>query len=490
MQQLIDLKVSELMHGVAVLREYLAEDLKIEEIVFDSRKAHAKSIFVAVKGHQSNGHDYINQVLKSGGRVIVVEEWQHGIPDSVTQIQVKQSAKALAQIAGNFYGNPSNKINLIGVTGTNGKTTIVSLLKQLFDGLGYKTGMLSTIKNMVGDEEFHATHTTPNPVALNKLLFEMVNAGCSYAFMEVSSHAIDQERTAGLDFDVAIFTNISHDHLNYHGDMKNYIATKKRLFDDLKESAIAIVNSDDKRGTVMVQNTKAKVKTYALQTMADYKGKIIEQDLIGTMLNINGAEFHSRVVGRFNAENMLAVYACGDSFEIEEMEILTQMSKLKPAEGRFEYVYADKRGITALVDYAHTPDALKKVLETIIETKNKDSKVITVVGCGGDRDKAKRPKMASIGSSMSNQLILTSDNPRSEDPTTILKDMEAGLDESDLHKVLVIEDRKQAIKTACRLAQSGDIILVAGKGHEKYQEINGVKTPFDDKEILNEELKI
>ena len=482
--------LKDILYKAGLIQIVGEHNLAIEHISFNTSEIKKNSLFVAIKGQNFDGHQFIDQCIESGAIAIICEVLPEKIEKGVSYIKVKNSRSALAYISANFYDNPSSKLKLVGITGTNGKTTIVSLLKQLFDGLGYKTGMLSTIKNMVGDEEFHATHTTPNPVALNKLLFEMIKAGCSYAFMEVSSHAIDQERTAGLDFDVAIFTNISHDHLNYHGDMKNYIATKKRLFDDLKESAIAIVNSDDKRGTVMVQNTKAKVKTYALQTMADYKGKIIEQDLIGTMLNINGAEFHSRVVGRFNAENMLAVYACGDSFEIEEMEILTQMSKLKPAEGRFEYVYADKRGITALVDYAHTPDALKKVLETIIETKNKDSKVITVVGCGGDRDKAKRPKMASIGSSMSNQLILTSDNPRSEDPTTILKDMEAGLDESDLHKVLVIEDRKQAIKTACRLAQSGDIILVAGKGHEKYQEINGVKTPFDDKEILNEELKI
>jgi len=488
--QLMNLKVSELMQGTQVLKEYIAEDIIIEQVVFDSREAHASSLFIAIEGRVVNGHNYIKQALENGTKVIIVQEWQENIPSTITQIQVKQSAKALALIAGNFYGNPSRKINLTGITGTNGKSTVVSLLKQMFDDLGYKTGLLSTIRNMVADKVYQSTHTTPNPVALNKLLFEMVSAGCSYAFMEVSSHAIDQERTAGLDFDVAIFTNISHDHLNYHGDMKNYIATKKRLFDNLKKSAVAIVNSDDKRGAVMVQNTKAKVKTYALQTMADYKGKIIEQDLIGTMLNINGDEMHSRIIGRFNAENMLAVYACGDSFEIDKMDILMQMSKLKPAEGRFEYVYDTQSGITAFVDYAHTPDALKKVLETILETKKKDAKIITVVGCGGDRDKTKRPKMASIGLSLSDQLILTSDNPRSENPKSILEDMEAGLDPSELHKALIIVDRRQAIKTACRLARKGDIVLVAGKGHEKYQEINGVKNPFDDKEILREELKI
>ena len=456
--------------------------------MFDSRKANKDSLFVAIKGRQTDGHQYLAQVIEKGTKVIVVEDWLETDATDIIQIQVKNSAKALAIIAGNFFDNPSAKLKLIGVTGTNGKSTIVSLLKQMFDGLGFKTGLLSTIRNVVVDEEFVSTHTTPNPVELNMLLAKMVDAGCDYAFMEVSSHAIDQERTAGLDFDIAIFTNISHDHLNYHGDMKTYIATKKRLFDNLKKSAFAIVNMDDKRGSVMVQNTKAKIITYALQTMADYKGKILEQDLIGTMLKINSSEVHSRIVGRFNAENLLAVYACGDLFDIEEFELLTQISVLKPAEGRFEHVYDKQKGITALVDYAHTPDALKKVLETIVETKHKAAKIITVVGCGGDRDRTKRPKMASIGANFSDQLILTSDNPRTENPASILEEMEAGLEDGD--NVLVIEDRKQAIKTACRLAKSGDIILVAGKGHEKYQEINGVKIPFDDKEILKEELKI
>jgi UDP-N-acetylmuramoyl-L-alanyl-D-glutamate--2,6-diaminopimelate ligase len=480
--------VSDLLHGVAVLKQSTSNQLDVNNIVFDSRKANKDSLFVAIKGSQTNGHQYLAQVIEKGTKVIVVEDWFETDAEDIIQIQVKNSAKALAIIAGNFFNNPSRKLKLTGVTGTNGKSTIVSLLKQMFDGLGFKTGLLSTIKNVVVDEEFISTHTTPNPVELNMLLAKMVDAGCSYAFMEVSSHAIDQERTAGLDFDIAIFTNISHDHLNYHGDMKSYIATKKRLFDNLKKSAFAIVNIDDKRGSVMVQNTKAKVITYALQTMADYKGKILEQDLIGTMLKINSSEVHSRIVGRFNAENLLAVYACGDLFDIAEFELLTQISVLKPAEGRFELIYDKKKGISALVDYAHTPDALKKVLETIVETKNRAAKIITVIGCGGDRDKTKRPKMARIGAGFSDQLILTSDNPRTENPARILEEMEAGLEEKD--NVLVIEDRKQAIKTACRLATNGDIILVAGKGHEKYQEINGVKIPFDDKEILKEELKI
>ena len=480
--------VSDLLQGVAVLKQSLPNQRDVNNIVFDSRKVNKDSLFVAIKGSQTDGHQYLAQVIEKGTKVIVVEDWFETDATDILQIQVKNSAKALAIIAGNFFDNPSRKLKLTGVTGTNGKSTIVSLLKQMFDGLGFKTGLLSTIRNVVVDEEFVSTHTTPNPVELNMLLAKMVDAGCSYAFMEVSSHAIDQERTAGLDFDIAIFTNISHDHLNYHGDMKTYIATKKRLFDNLKKSAFAIVNIDDKRGSVMVQNTKAKVITYALRTMADYKGKILEQDLIGTMLKINSSEVHSRIVGRFNAENLLAVYACGDMFDIEEFELLTQISVLKPAEGRFEHVYDKKKGITALVDYAHTPDALKKVLETIVETKNRAARIITVVGCGGDRDKTKRPKMARIGAGFSDQLILTSDNPRTENPASILEEMEAGLEEKD--NVLVIEDRKQAIKTACRLAKQGDIILVAGKGHEKYQEIDGVKIPFDDKEILKEELKI
>ena len=482
--------VKDLLQGVEVLKQESSQAREVKNIAFDSRKVDKDSLFVAVKGSQVDGHQYVDQVIEKGVKVIVVEDWIEKLSADITQIKVKNSAKALAIIAGNHFGNPSTKINLIGVTGTNGKSTIVSLLKQLFDGLGYKTGMLSTIKNMVLEKTIDSTHTTPNPVALNMLLAEMVEADCGFCFMEVSSHAIDQERTAGLDFDVAIFTNISHDHLNYHGDMKTYINTKKRLFDNLKKSAFAIVNTDDKRGSVMVQNTKSQIRTYALRTVADYKGKIIEQDLLGTMLSINANEIHSRIVGRFNAENMLAVYACGDIFEIQTFELLTQMSTLRAAEGRFEYLYDKKKGITALVDYAHTPDALMKVLETIIDIKKKTANVITVVGCGGDRDKTKRPKMARIGASMSNQLILTSDNPRTENPDSILKDMLAGLEEEDKIEALVIADRRQAIKLACKLAQSGDIILVAGKGHEKYQEINGVKTPFDDKEILREELKI
>ncbi len=484
------LNIEDLLLGVAVERKHLPSAALIKSVAFDSRKVNKNSLFVAVKGQQTDGHKYIAQVIEKGVKCIVVEDWQEDVSNEIIQIQVKHSAKALAILACNFYDNPSRKLKLIGVTGTNGKSTIVSLLKQIFDGLGYKTGLLSTIKNVVVQEEFESTHTTPNPVSLNDLLNKMVSAGCDYAFMEVSSHALDQERTAGLDFDVAIFSNISHDHLNYHGDMKTYIATKKRLFDNLKKSAYAIVNQDDKRGAVMVQNTKAKVKTYALQSIADYKGKVIEQDLVGTLLNINGQQIHSRIIGRFNAENMLAVYACGDVFEVAEHELLMQMSKLKAAEGRFEYVFDKARSIIGLVDYAHTPDALKKVLETIVDTKNKAAKVITVIGCGGDRDKTKRPKMARIAAGLSDQVILTSDNPRTEDPNQILKEMEAGLDPEEQSAVLIIEDRRAAIKTACKLANAGDIILVAGKGHEKYQEINGVKTPFDDKEILKEELKI
>jgi len=482
--------IEELLFGVGVVKKHLLKNSFIDNIAFDSRAVNKNSLFVAVKGRQTDGHKYIEQVIDKGVKAIVVEDWQIDVASEIVQIQVKNSAKALAILACNFYDHPSKKLKLTGVTGTNGKSTIVSLLKQLFDSLGYKTGLLSTINNIVVDKIYESTHTTPNPVMLNELLDKMVEAGCEYAFMEVSSHAIDQERTAGLDFDTAIFTNISHDHLDYHGDMKTYIATKKRLFDNLKKSAYAIVNQDDKRGAVMVQNTKAIVKTFALQSIADYKGKIIEQDIVGTLININGQEMHSRIVGRFNAENMMAVYACGDINHVAPDELLMQMSNLKAVEGRFEYVIDKSRSITGLVDYAHTPDALKKVLETIVDIKNKSAKIITVVGCGGDRDKAKRPKMASIAADLSDQLILTSDNPRSEDPLQILQDMEQGLDADQKHEVLTIEDRRTAIKMACKLAKTGDIILVTGKGHEKYQEIKGVKTPFDDKKILKEELKI
>jgi len=447
--------IEELLYGVGVVKKHLLKNSFIDNIAFDSRAVNKNSLFVAVKGRQTDGHKYIEQVIDKGVKAIVVEDWQIDVASEIVQIQVKNSAKALAILACNFYDHPSKKLKLTGVTGTNGKSTIVSLLKQLFDSLGYKTGLLSTINNIVVDKIYESTHTTPNPVMLNELLDKMVEAGCEYAFMEVSSHAIDQERTAGLDFDTAIFTNISHDHLDYHGDMKTYIATKKRLFDNLKKSAYAIVNQDDKRGAVMVQNTKAIVKTFALQSIADYKGKIIEQDIVGTLININGQEMHSRIVGRFNAENMMAVYACGDINHVAPDELLMQMSNLKAVEGRFEYVIDKSRSITGLVDYAHTPDALKKVLETIVDIKNKSAKIITVVGCGGDRDKAKRPKMASVAADLSDQLILTSDNPRSEDPLQILQDMEQGLDADQKHEVLTIEDRRTAIKMACKLAKTG-----------------------------------
>ena len=465
-------------------------DRQIDNIKFDSRLVLASTAFVAIKGTSADGHDYIDAVIDKKCTVIVVEKLPENINDTITYIQVEDSAKALALMACNFYDNPSRKLRLTGVTGTNGKTTVVTLLKNLFDDLGYKTGKLSTIENVIVDEVIASTHTTPDPVSLNELLDRMVKRGCEFAFMEVSSHAIDQQRILGLKFEGGIFTNISHDHLGYHGTMAEYIRVKKLFFDHLEADSFALYNADDRRGTVMVQNSKAKKYSFAFKHLADYRGKLIENSLGGLHLNLNGNEFHSRLIGGFNAENLLAIYACGILLGLEDIELLTALSKLKSAKGRFEYILRETDKVVGIVDYAHTPDALEKVLQTINETKGSASKVYTVVGCGGDRDKTKRPKMAKIGYRLSDQLILTTDNPRTEDPNVIIEEMENGLDQEERRMVLSILDRKQAIRTACRLAKSGDVILVAGKGHENYQEVNGQRTPFDDKEVLKEELGI
>ncbi|MGB1121724.1 MAG: UDP-N-acetylmuramoyl-L-alanyl-D-glutamate--2,6-diaminopimelate ligase, partial [Saprospiraceae bacterium] len=398
------------------------------------------------------------------------------------------SAKALGKMAGNFYDNPSTQLKLVGITGTNGKTTCATILYKLFMKMGYKTGLLSTVENKIGNQIIPATHTTPNPVALNELLAKMVENGCDYAFMEVSSHSIHQERIAGLDFDGAVFTNITHDHLDYHGTFKNYINAKKKFFDDLDKKAFALTNIDDRRGTVMLQNTRAKKYSYAVKKMADFKAKIIENTLIGLQLELNGREFHSRLIGEFNAYNLLAVYGTATLLGHDDMEVLTVLSSLQTAEGRFDYIVSKTNNIIGIVDYAHTPDALEKVLQTIDGVKSGDSQVITVVGCGGDRDRTKRPIMAKVACDYSHQVILTSDNPRTENPFDILAAMEKGIPPYATQKVLTIENRRQAIKTACTLAKQNDIILVAGKGHEKYQDINGVKHHFDDKEELTKNL--
>ena len=454
------------------------------DLVFDSRKAVTESVFFAIVGFSNNGHQFVQQAYDQGCRIFVVQE-KVELPEDATIILVPNTSEALGLMACNYYGNPSKKIKLIGITGTNGKTTTTTLLFNLFMNLGYKAGLISTVVNKIGNEVIPSTHTTPNPVELNKLLDKMVNAGCEYCFMEVSSHAVHQNRIAGLDYKIAVFTNITHDHLDYHNTFAEYIRVKKAFFDGLNKDSFAVTNADDKNGLVMLQNTSAKKRSFALKTPADFKGKVIENALSGLVMTINNTEVYSRLVGDFNAYNLLAVFGVASILGIEELEVLRVLSNLESVEGRFQYVRSTN-GITAIVDYAHTPDALENVLKTIRGIRKGSEQVITVVGCGGDRDKTKRPKMASIAAEMSDKVILTSDNPRTENPATILEEMEAGLDENQQLKSLTIQDRKQGIKTAISLANAGDIILIAGKGHEKYQEIMGVRHDFDDLKITNE----
>jgi UDP-N-acetylmuramoyl-L-alanyl-D-glutamate--2,6-diaminopimelate ligase len=456
-------------------------NVEVKNIVFDSRKVEGNDVFIAQKGVTVDGHLYIEKAIGLGAVAIICEDFPADKKEGVTYIQVADANVALAIMASNFYDNPSKKIPLVGVTGTNGKTTIASLLYQLFKKAGYKVGLLSTVKVLVDEVEFKATHTTPDSVTINLYLDKMIEAGVDYCFMEVSSHGIHQKRTEGITFAGGIFTNLSHDHLDYHETFAEYRNVKKSFFDSLSKSAFALTNIDDKNGNFMLQNTKAKKKTYALKTLADYKAKILEKQFSGTLLKINETEVWTRLIGQFNASNLLAIFATAELLGLEKLEILTIISQLENVSGRFEYVISED-GVTAIVDYAHTPDALKNVLETINDIRTGNEKVITVVGCGGDRDKAKRPKMAHIASQLSNQAIFTSDNPRTENAQTILDEMENGVAAENYKKTLSILDRRQAIKTACRFSESGDIILIAGKGHEDYQEINGVRTHFDDLE--------
>ena len=462
-------------------------EVSISSIQFDSRKVKSGDVFVAVKGSVTDGHQYLDSAIARGASVVVVEELPNQLSEEVVYIKVENSADALGWMASTYYDHPSQKLKVVAVTGTNGKTTTATLLYELFLALGYKAGLLSTIENKVAGKILPATHTTPDAIALNALLAEMVAMGCDYAFMEASSHAIDQRRVAGVAFAGAIFTNLTHDHLDYHKTFQAYLEAKKRLFDDLPASSFALVNIDDKRGEIMLQNTKAQAYRYALKRMADFKAKIVENSLLGLHLELDGFEFHGRLIGEFNAYNLLSVYATAVLLGQDKMQVLTALSGLKAAEGRFDYIHDRQKNIIGIVDYAHTPDALDKVLTTIHDLKQ-GGNVITVVGCGGDRDKTKRPEMAAIACKWSNMVVFTSDNPRSETPEAILEDMSIGIPSSATQKVLVIVDRKQAIKTASKLAKSNDIILVAGKGHEKYQEIKGVKHPFDDKQVLQEEL--
>ena len=455
--------------------------MEINNIVFDSRKVEKGTVFVAQKGASVDGHLFINKAIELGAIAVICEDLLEDKKQGVTYVQVPCVNSALAIMAANFYNNPSKKIPLVGVTGTNGKTTITSLLYQLFKKAGYKVGLLSTVKIMVDEIEFKATHTTPDSLTINYYLDKMIEAGVDYCFMEVSSHGIHQKRTAGLTFFGGVFTNLSHDHLDYHETFSAYRDVKKSFFDSLPKSAFALTNIDDKNGHFMLQNTRAKKKTYALTTIADYKAKVLEKQFSGSLLKINETEVWTKLIGQFNASNLVAIFAVAELLGIEKLEILTTISQLENVSGRFESIISED-GITVIVDYAHTPDALKNVLETINDIRKGSEKLIAVVGCGGDRDKAKRPKMAHIASQLSDQSILTSDNPRTENPQTIIDEMEMGITSENYKKTLSILDRRQAIKTACKFSERGDIILIAGKGHENYQEINGVRSHFNDLE--------
>ena len=462
--------------------------MPIHKIEFDSRKVEENDVFVAIRGTVSNGHDFIEKAINLGATAIVCDTLPEVIVTGVTYIQVKDTNTALAYLATNYYGNPSQNLRLVGITGTNGKTTIASLLYQLFQKAGYKVGLLSTVKIMVNEVEYKATHTTPDSLTINHYLAEMNAAGVEYCFMEVSSHGIHQKRTEGLHFAGGVFTNLSHDHLDYHATFAEYRDVKKSFFDHLPKTAFALTNVDDKNGAVMFQNTSARKLTYALKSYADYKAQILESQLSGLLLKINESEVWVRLIGTFNAYNLLAIYGTAVELGLDKLEVLRLLSELESVSGRFQYIVSDQK-ITAVVDYAHTPDALENVIKTINDIRTNNEQLITVVGCGGDRDKTKRPIMAHIASSMSNKVIITSDNPRTEDPIDIIADMEKGVEPQNQKKTLSIVDRKQAIKTACQLAGPNDIILIAGKGHETYQEIQGVRHDFDDMKIVKELLE-
>jgi len=480
--------LSDIIYKVRLEQVIGSTHVAVSSVAFDSRKVKKDSLFVATKGTAVDGHTYIEKAIESGAIAIVCETLPENKNDAVTYIKVSDATFALGIIACNYFDNPSEKLKLVGVTGTNGKTTTVTLLFNLFRSLGYSVGLLSTVENKINNNVIPATHTTPDALTLNELLTAMIAQGCEYVFMEVSSHAVVQNRIAGLCFTGAIFSNITHDHLDYHKTFDEYIKAKKRFFDYLPNSAFALVNRDDKNGLIMLQNTKANKYTYGLQTIADFKCKILENQLNGLLLNIENVEVWVKLIGNFNAYNVLAVYATAILLKQNKTNVLTALSNLNSVDGRFQYVKSPK-GLIGIVDYAHTPDALKNVLETIKDLRTGNEQVITLIGCGGDRDSGKRPLMAAIACEYSNKVILTSDNPRSEDPEEILNQMQNGINPIDSKKTLRITDRKEAIKTACSLTNSGDIILIAGKGHEKYQEIKGIKHPFDDLEILKDVIK-
>ena len=477
--------LKDILYRVTINRVIGSTSVAINNIEFDSRKIEFNDVFVAIKGVLSDGHNYIEKASDLGALVIICEKIPDKIINGITYVEVDNSNLALSVLAANYYGNPSDDIQLIGVTGTNGKTTVATLLYKLFKKAGFKVGLLSTVKILIDDKEYKTTHTTPDSLTINRHLKEMVDEGIEFCFMEVSSHGIDQMRTRNLNFKGGVFTNLSHDHLDYHKDFAAYRDVKKMFFDQLPKNAFALTNSDDKNGKYMLQNTKAKKYTYALKSIADYKSQVLENQFNGLLLKINGQELWVKLIGNFNAYNLLAIYAVADLLGLENLEILQLMSELESVDGRFQYVVS-KNNITAIVDYAHTPDALKNILETINAIRSKNENLITIVGCGGDRDVAKRPKMGNIAASLSSKVIFTSDNPRSENPATIIESMEKGVSGENFNKTLSIADRKQAIKTACQLAKNGDIILIAGKGHETYQEIKGKRIDFDDYKIINE----
>lgn len=477
--------LKDILYKVAIEAVKGSTDVTINSIDFDSRKISLNDVFVAIRGSVSDGHDFIEKAVNQGAIAVICEDFPERIINGVTYIQVKNTNEALAFVANNFYENPSSKLRLVGITGTNGKTTVASLLYQLFKKAGYKVGLLSTVKILVDEYEYKATHTTPDSLTINHYLNEMIIEGCEFCFMEVSSHGIDQKRTEALQFEGGVFTNLSHDHLDYHSSFAEYRDVKKAFFDGLPKTAFALTNVDDKNGNVMLQNTKARKLTYALKSYADYKAQILESQLTGLLLKVNDNEVWVKLIGNFNAYNMLAIYGVAIELGIDKIEALTLLSELESVAGRFQFIIS-KSKITAIVDYAHTPDALENVLQTIADIRTKNEQLITVIGCGGDRDKTKRPIMAEVASRLSDKAILTSDNPRTEVPEAIIEDMEKGVEPQNFKKTVSIVDRKQAIKSACMMANENDIILIAGKGHENYQEINGVRHDFDDLKIVTE----
>ncbi|HEY1006452.1 MAG TPA: UDP-N-acetylmuramoyl-L-alanyl-D-glutamate--2,6-diaminopimelate ligase [Sphingobacteriaceae bacterium] len=482
------MKLKEILYSVSLVEVSGTTDLDISAIASDSRKTVPGGAFVAVRGTVADGHQFIARAIELGASAVICEEIPVGRVPGVTYVKVSDSARALGRAASNFYGNPSGQLKLVGVTGTNGKTTVATLLFQLFRELGFKAGLISTVQNHINETVVPSTHTTPDPLSLNSLLHDMVTAGCDYCFMEVSSHAVAQHRIEGLSFTGGIFTNLTHDHLDFHQTFDAYLKAKKAFFDGLDKSAFALTNLDDKNGMVMLQNTRARKKTYSLRSLADYKARVLENNFSGLILNIDNEEVWFRMVGSFNAYNLLAVFGTAMLLEQDREKVLTILSKLSGAEGRFDYI-TSASGVIGIVDYAHTPDAVQNVLSTVQDIRKGTEQVITIIGCGGDRDRSKRPVMAQVACDWSTKVILTSDNPRSEDPMEIIREMEAGITPNNRKKAISIADRKEAIRTACHFAGPGDIIVLAGKGHEKYQEIRGVKHPFDDKMILEEMFK-